>query len=599
MIRKAYTLKLVLKSPFMFEGVVNNRVGVDSAYVRGESGEPVIPASQVKGVLRDALEVLIGKLLSAEDVALLFGSASANSGAGEQDRPDRGLALFQDLSAVGPLSTSETVRIEIDDETGTVKKGHLQIVELAAPFGQPVAFEGKLVIRYARGLDAARIEKAVRAALKLIPAIGAYKSAGFGEVVNEECSLTETTTAAGAAIDPAQAVRTAYHVTFDCPILVDTTRVADNHFKGAAIVPGSAIKGALAEQLALAGENPEDEGSKLGEAISTLTVSHAFPIDAQGRELDLPIPDSVFTCERASKDYKGEKEHLFVDGILAPQPGMGLIISGAVVAPDNVATGKDKDKQLFRAQFDRPSYEPDWLVRTHIGMNEDRVGERIAREKRTFTAADEKLYSSQMVGTRNKTWRIVVDPSRIEDKSLAAKLMSMLEAGLDGIGRTAASATFKRSALSDQTMPEANVVDILLLTPAVLFDPAEAGGQFAKARYKAYFQSQLDVELVNFFARQSLAGQYPAMRRRPYGRNVYYPFVQTRPGAVFRLKVSGAEGRRKLGDALKFGLPVPPLGGKPASWRTCPFVPENGFGRIALHRICQSEGVAVDYVGEA
>ncbi|PWW03808.1 CRISPR/Cas system CSM-associated protein Csm3 (group 7 of RAMP superfamily) [Hoeflea marina] len=583
--RRKYELVLTLRSPFLFEGVVNTRVGVDSACIRGEAGEPIIPAAQIKGVLRDALErlALNTDLITGDKIDLLFGVPSKPTSA-EQDRPERGQALFGDLGAPGCPTGSHTTRIEIDDSTGTVKRGALNVIELAAPLGAEVRFSGTLVISYDNRLDPVRIEKAMRAAIRLIPAIGSYKSAGFGEVVAAASSLDLLS---GSALAPKAgdltAERLVFDVRFDRPLLVDTSREADNVFEGASVIPGAVFKGAIAERLRLAGEDPEDERSPLGAALAALRISHAFPLSGEPgaapcREA-LALPASVVFM-------KLEKAYLFADAIAAPGPGRGVLFNGEQAAPDYIAGGKDGDQDAFRAWFGLPRFGGRPLLRTHIAMNEDKDGHRIGMDERSFTAVDKKLYSTSMVGVGKHKWRLTVDSSAIADRQIAARLLSAFSGEMDGIGRTAAIASFVAAEEPDQDMSEGDIIDIVLTTPAVLFDPVEAGAVSALTmteRYRRYFETILGVTLVNFFARQSLAGQYPALRRRPYGK-AYYPFVQTEPGAVFRLQVPPTA-RGKLDEALRLGLPVPDLGGQPATWKTCPFVRENGYGEIRLHRL--------------
>lgn len=584
--RIVYELSLAIRSPFMFEGQVNDRLGIDSTFIRGENGEAIIPAPQVKGVLRDALEHLAAAttLMTTSEIDALFGTASA-SDADEQDRPSRGVAYFDDLSATSQRETSSITRIAIDDETGVVKTGHLQVVELAAPLGATETFTGRLVIRYGKGLDEAKIEKALNAAIRLIPSIGAYKSAGFGEVVASECSLKRKTIAELGLIKTSSALRTVLDVTFDRPILVDTVRQTDNSFSSSTTVPGAAFKGALAERLKLAGDDPEKRDGKFHDALGRLRVSHARPIidDRKGSVAlaDQPIPQSLFYV-------KTDEGYLVADAIAASGPAKGILFKGITTAPQQVATAKDSVQDDFRDALGLPAIYGK-LVRTHVGINEDADGKRIELSKRSFTAADEKLYSTSMVPVRGRTWRLTVDGSRIEDQALAAQLLSAFSEDMDGIGRTAATASFTEVKAADKiTVPDGPTVDILLLTPAVLFDPVEGEHVTQKsleALYTGYFETMLGANLVNYFARPVFAGQYPAVRRRPYGK-AYYPFIQTKPGAVFRLSLPNEKSRLAIEDALRFGLPVPPLGGKATTWQICPFMPENGYGEITLHQPC-------------
>lgn len=582
--RVVYDLSLAVRSPFMFEGLVNDRLGIDSAFIRGEKGEPIVPAAQIKGVLRDALEHLAAttRLITPKEIDQLFGLASA-SDAEEQDKPIRGLAYFADLSAGNETEASSITRIAIDDETGAVETGHLQVVELAAPLGATAIFTGRLIVRYPDGVDEARTEKALAAAIRLIPSIGAYKSAGFGEVLPSESSLKRQKASGLALANKAGAVRGVYEVSFDRPILVDTVRQTDNAFSSSTIVPGSAFKGALAERLKLSGDDPEKRDGKFHDALGRLRVSHARPLapDHAKRVVvaDLPIPQSLFYV-------KTDEGYLVADAIAASGPAKGVLFKGITTAPQQVATAKDSVQEDFRKALGLPALFGK-LVRTHVGINEDADGKRIELGKRSFTAADEKLYSTSMIGVRDRVWRFSVDGSRIADQALAAQLVSAFSEDLDGIGRTAATASFRAiSAANQVTVPDGPIVDILLLSPAVLFDPVEGEQVTQKslaALYDSYFETMLGAKLVNYFARPVFAGQYPAIRRRPYGK-AYYPFMQTKAGAVFRVSLPDDKARQALGEALQFGMPVPELGGRAVTWQTCPFMPENGYGEIALHR---------------
>lgn len=587
--RRKYILKIQLESPFMFESEVNNRVGVDCAFLRDENDAPIIPAAQIKGVLRDALEHLASAtdLVSPDEINALFGVASQEGDdLLEQARPERALGYWGDLTAsIDPNQTCSTTRIEIEDDTGVVKRGSLQIIELAAPFGEKVTFEGPLIVYYAKEMDPKRIEKAINCALKLIPAIGAYKSAGFGAVVSEQCGIDVQSISSSDLPSAASKLplRTAFNVTFDRPLLVDTSRAADNVFESAVVIPGSVFKGALAERLSRAGLAPENEATPLGHALAALSISHAFPLTSgKGEEIclaELPIPASVLCA-------KGGQGARYFDAINAPRPGVGILLKSETTQPTFVFTGKSKDKEAFRKNFSMPEFPPNRVVRTHVSINENVDGQRNDIASRSFTAEDKKLYSSSMLPVSECSWQLTVDASKISDSKLAEQLLLAFTEEMDGIGKTAAVATFEPVQANEQVVNDGQVFDIMLMTPAVLFDPIEndaATERSVAALYEAYFKEHLDADLVNFFARQTFAGQYPAVRRRPYGKSTYYPFVLTQKGAVFRIKLTSEQSREKLRDALAFGLPCPEIGGEPANWKRCPFVPENGYGAIRLH----------------
>ena len=143
-----------------------------------------------------------------------------------------------------------------------------------------------------------------------------------------------------------------------------------------------------------------------------------------------------------------------------------------------------------------------------------------------------------------------------------------------------------------ETRPSLVVLDIMLpgrdgwavtlLTAAVLNDQDRLrdGGDLA-ADYQDYWQGVLPgTRLVNFFATHRLAGGWQAVRARRH--DGYRPFLLTEPGSVFLLQGGDPE---RMRDLLCGNLPV--RGG--ADWRTCSFVPGNGFGAIALDVIDHAE----------
>ena len=182
--RVRITLTITVQSPFLFPGLSAGSLGVDAVQLRDEFGNAVLPADQARGVIREALTDIARaapSVVTAPDLTSLFGQESKERKDSEgYDRPERGKLLFGDLIARDvPLGQAETTRVEIDDLTGAAKTGHLVVVEQVAPFGTPVTFAGTLLLFWPKA-DAARIVRALDRAARLIPAIGAHKSAGFG-----------------------------------------------------------------------------------------------------------------------------------------------------------------------------------------------------------------------------------------------------------------------------------------------------------------------------------------------------------------------------------------------------------------------------------
>lgn len=588
--RRVYDLVLTLRSPFLFEGTVNTRTGVDSAYLRDQDDCPIIPSSQVRGVLRAAMGELAnatkGSVISDDEIRNLFGDESAG-GVDGSNEPLRACAIFGDLTANHPGAALQFTRIQLDESSGTVKRGSLQVIELAAPIGAEAAFHGQIIIRYPNGLDPARIERSLKKALALTPCIGAIKSAGFGEIIQEKSSVKERekdrvalTPAAPAAVSSGTLW---FDLTLDRPLIVDSVRVAENVFESASIIPGAAIKGALAQRLELAGLKPS-EGA-LDAALEGLRVSHAFPVGSDGKRLELPLPLSLI--------HDGAEPPAFADAIIA-QPGEAPMRNGR--AAGFVASAKSKIVDAAREKLGFGELAKVKLSRTHVKIDKDRL-----------SAEESKLFVQVAIAQKNAdkspvSWRFSIELPLGAYQAETAKILALLNDPLDGLGRSSAIATVTAAGAPKDVAPPRNgqkLVSIILLTPAMLTGPRLSDEQQSIFEaHKAYFNDRLGgAKLLNVFAARKMAGGYVAMRRRAFGKSTYYPFILTVPGSVFRLDVSDPKAASALDLALRYGLPAAMLDGKAVTWRNCPYVPENGYGEIALHDLQLAPMDGLEFAG--
>ena len=625
MIRRALKITLCVRSPFLFEGLGNALFGVDAAALRNEAGAPIIPAEQVKGVLRAACSVFCGYdkidahdgepakadvpgrapgVLSRKERDELFGGESPEANGGEQNVPKRGNLTFADLTAARHAREGIVTRIEIDDDAGAVKQGALQVIELAAPLGAVVKFTGEAVLFVADTTEADRLTEVLDKALRLVPAIGSAKSAGFGEVVHDVAQGAAT----GIKSDPdfvlalsthnvAGAKRRAYAMTFDRPFLVEATRIAGNMFVGAEVVPGAAIKGALATALLRAGAETEAPGSAWEKAFAALRISHAFPENDDGVLSGFRTPQSVI----ARKDAK--KLH-FADA-LATLPGEACLLDDRTPA-----FPVDWKPEWFET-FSKDGHSPKsagvgYVPRIHVAIDRD-----------SLIAIDQKLFGtirrSALVeaGDRKRRWRLIVDAECLDDAKasqifdLIGKGIDGVMKGLDGVGRSGATAEFEEitiasvnpwSRLREAALPTpapyvatgAHSVchALTLLTPALLVEmgavAARPDRRITFDDYERFWRAATGGELLNAFATATLAGGYVATRRRVFGA-AYYPFTLTDAGSVFLVR--GAD-PAKLAQLLRWGLEPPAqTGGEPLTWRTCPYVPQNGYGEIACNLV--------------
>jgi hypothetical protein len=613
--RVTFALSIKVRSPFMFQGLVNVRLGVDAACLRSERDRPIIPAEQVRGVLRMAMDVLGGmpawraekngqprqgrapSVIAEAEIACLFGEKSKpeEESHGEHNRPERGCLHFNDLEADREAEPGVTTRIEIDDVLGSVKTGALQVVELVATVGTDVTFSGMVILDADTHIDVTRVETALRKALKIVPAIGAFKSAGFGEVVGSDISIQSRVSVPPAAVSawPGDETRRAYRVTFDRPILVDAMRLTDNLFVGRDVIPGAAFKGALAERLRAAGVDPERDLT-WASALKRLRVSHGFPENADRKPFGFSIPASVL-CGYPNNTLA------FGDALLAaPQSatrGSDGFVFGTANNPVRGSFPVDWKSKEFAGfadgtRFPRSEMLPEW-ARIHVQISPD-----------TLIAKDQQLFGMIAKGVRRaskvaRAWRVVLDAENVAPECRKA-LFDLWQAGLGPLGRTNAFATMTEISVSDPVLdafdglrrapppvPIAAMEDlyaVALITPAILIDPLSKKDE--RQQYADFWASVCGADLVDLFASRSLAGGYIAIRRRVYGK-AYYPFVLTEAGSVFLLQKPDMA---KLTELLRFGLQTPQLtdgaGNKIVlSWRNCPYVRENGYGEIACNLV--------------
>lgn len=550
--RHQLDITVSLVSPFLFPILDAAPFGIDRAALRDRQKRPIIPADQVRGVLRHAAEQVNAevKLWSPDLVIRLFGKPDDEG----KFALNRSQIVFGDLVAERvPQASALAYRVKIDDETGAAEAGHLLAVELVAPHGQEVTFSGSATL-FAPDHEKDKIVNLLDVAAGRVSAIGAMKSAGFGEVF-EKVEGQEVTSSFRVrpqgqgtpllSATPRNPIADRVHLVIgiDRPFLIDPEIPAPNVYLGATVIPGGAIKGALARKFELAGQARPD----LQAALTALSISHASPVCWPDRTLPL----SVVANDNGVADALGHQAVLIGDQPAFFQNDM-------------------KPRHLTAARTaaglsDLPSF-----------AQADRGHARILPGR--GTAAEGQLFFTRAVDPGNCRWQCVVDYGNVGDAK-RGELHSALMSGIDGLGATGARLTFADETISapPEAQPRPNQdVDITLETDAIMAIPED--GDDAHKAYEAYFRHWMGSStiLIDFFAQQGFARGYHGRRFRREDER-YRPFVLTRAGSIFRLRGydPGA-----LDKALRYGLPAPFVGKKQTTWQDCPFQPENGYGRI-------------------
>lgn len=565
-----WDLSVELRSPFLIPGPSVNATLSDARPARNAGDIPIIPGTLIRGLFRDALESV-----ELRDALALFGAASgrdtADPGASGADSPadpaearrvdnvpKRRSFDIPDLVADRPAQADRPAhftRVALDSAgTGAAREGHLQFIELAAPLGCVVRFTGAIT-GVAEKPDA--LLDSFRKASRLIRAIGSNKSSGFGEVVKIELSPAEPAVSPSAPALRSDAASGCRHIdiafTLDRPFLVNAAHTTANEFKGAEVIPGAVLKGALAGWIAGLGITPDQ--------LARTRVGHAFPVPDGKNEPAAVPPLSLALCKDGTRS-------LLLDRLLADD------LDG--LPPDN---------------WGPPIFATDWksgereAILTHLGLSQP----SLRRDARTRTAIDGKtgtaaydpetetgaLFSYSAIRPEGHRWvsRWLI-PDDVDSASVAA-LLALLGRGLPGVGKTRAIAMAASVTPVGAPPPEPLPGGLWAFT--LQTDAALGDGEFSD--YRTYWH-RLRFTLVRHFAEQRLAGGYQALRY-PAKPDGYAPYVLTRAGSVFLVKGGDAD---RVAELLSDGLPpVTPFDER--DWRAFPFGRENGFGAVRLNAV--------------
>lgn len=326
-VRFEIPLEIVLEAPFCIPGSDVGSIGLDVTLARNAAGKVIIPGSHLKGVLRDACmqivdaapKAVIGEFALKEAVTHFFGPEPRRE---REFIEDRGCLIFGALEAQDSETSVGTpvVRVQIDNETGAAKDGHLAFIESPWSIGQEVTFRGAVILQSGEVRKAASARGLLERALARVAAFGGAKSAGFGQLIRH--AVSEPVSIFAASVAP-ETRRMRVRYTIDRPFIVDASYEGSNLSKGSDILPGAAIKAVIAKSLEAAGW----VDGHAQDALARTRIGHAFP---QGRERIPPL--SLYICGEG-------KLGCVLRGRKPP--------AGAKFAPDWKDEDRDSIKKLF------------------------------------------------------------------------------------------------------------------------------------------------------------------------------------------------------------------------------------------------------------
>jgi hypothetical protein len=349
-------------------------------------------------------------------------------------------------------------------------------------------------------------------------------------------------------------------------------RIAENLFESGDSIPGGAIKGALAEMIKVeptAFRALKNELHKVG-------ITHAFPaVKGGSRPAQWPLSLLAF----------GEE---VVDAIWRD----GWFLRGGKAGAFDI-DWKEPVKNQVRKRFGWPKLERELRVRVSI---DSALGK----------AADEQLFAWRMALPHKTEWFSRVDVSELSAPA-REQLERLLRFGVEPIGKTKALAVIEIGEGSPPGPKPSESFVVTLQTPALLIDPSRrlapndgiGSGRQEDLRVElsdAWHElSGGSLKLGNYFQRCTLAGGKYFQQRFLGTKRPYRPYLLSNAGSTFRLQpVDGREdfAQESVKRWERQGLPlsarvrayyaIPDAWDQ--QWRHCPYLPENGYGEIAVNQ---------------
>lgn len=586
-------ITLAIKAPFLTSGGADPKNSqLDSVCYRNSRDKIVIPKSHIKGKLREAMKDLAdANALPGISIETLFGEELDDG----SFKPMRASLVFSDFALDTTTSLTNggfSTRVSIDRKTGTSKAHFLQMNEQLVKSGAVTAWNGSIVFWAENDSEAKATEAVLKKGFQWITALGSMKGSGYGRL--EKVSTdTKPLAISGNSLKPA----TQYGVTiyFENDLFFGGLVNASNFQESNKIVPGSAIKGAIARSInQLCGSEPDSPIDASNAAVKTsfptlanyfwrVSFTHAYPTTSDTNERATIPPFSTL--------YFGNKDDFF-DIALIDDPE-NLDVKPAAQFEIDFKNG-DKLEDMFG-----------WAKCQSVNRS------RSAIYFKTRTANEEKLYTFKYISPRDENkieipWRcnlILPGLETNELSDLVSELEIVFNRGLRFIGKRDTPARFLIDAGSFTPVRKDDsrrIIDgkaiVTLQSDALLFDARSVDpGDDPFTIYAEYWEKATEhsCKLHRFYARQKMYGRYFGKRFNAIADGQYYPFVLTNAGSVFVLEVVDQEiASDYLDEFDSLGLPLPSnikdkltqqSFSNETMWQACPFVRENGFGEVAIN----------------
>lgn len=613
---REWKITLTLEGPILTQATAAGRAGVDAVMARTADGTRwCLPGTLVKGRLREAWQELHNAAPNVFDppLRLLLGEESGNEDrAGSVDAARAGLH-FADFvctshsaatpacagdpndtaqdhagGAASQASQADTLfRVRMDPDRGAVDRGAYLVMEAPFGVGEEVVFEGAVRTALPDPVPET-LKHYLEKGLAWIPSFGAERTVGFGRLLGVTVDGGNPAPTAGQVASPGSWLL----VEPLAPFCIARPKLASNLFEADEVIPGGVLKGCLAATWgqSLGKSGPVGPGfdsarPELSEYFWAVRFTHAFPLGPDGKR-PVAQPQSLV------KLFDGS----FRDVALGPGPNEPEFRQGA---PAFAVDWKGGDFCAVRKSYGWPELLRDLRVRTAM--------DPVRRKGR-----EQALFACETVVPGATRWASQVDLGRVPQGARGAveqQLWDLLGEGLLGLGKTKAAARVERKeqvapSVVSASPPTGAAWVVTLQTPGLLCDAASLNEESGEAELRSAYESAWAdlsrladgtascLELVDYFARQSLAGGYYLHLRFSGGAPSYVPWLLTDAGSVFVLRAATGretEAQERIGAWLAHGLPLPGWAvvrigrDEKERWQGCPYLPENGYGEIAVN----------------
>ncbi len=580
MIHLELTVELVIQGPLLCKSSVPGNRGLDAVMARNAAGRPVIPGSHLVGKMRDAWRWLdpAGK----EKVLRTYLLGEQND-AGDYN-PKRKAINVGDFVLTTDAGNGVRHRIAIDEQRGAADTGAICFAEDLFCAGGEYCFEGRITCVAKNDNHARSLRGTIERLLRAIPQLGGQRTVGYGRLLRVSVTQRTKTYVEIKEQDWADGLDLSLRPL--APFCLSRKRLANNIFESDSVVSGAVLAGVLASMwrqmlkktsIEEIDERFDPHRPELGRYFDRIHFGFAFPAPAGSVARPVQWPLSLVQV--------GDEMY---DVALLDGPHLIAGMAPAFAVDWKSSGGLD-------AAFGWADVRKELRVRTAIDPKKRR-------------AEDEQLFAYEMIVPDDHVWRARIrfpeDIPKEERRAMSRQLAELVQHGLDGIGKTKTHFEVTVQApgtISDSCPGSMDPVDgqlwlLTLQTPALLCDPSQLHEESGAADlYKAYAEtwdqlSGRSLTLLRYYARQELAGGEYLWHRFQHG-GTYRPWLLTCPGSVFVLRATNpdtAKAKEKLRTWLRQGLELPSRLGA-VSWKTCPFLPQLGYGECAVNLACHRE----------